>query len=77
MNHLTQSIIRKWRKQGKFIRFLNGDKTDCRVSNLQYVSLADAMDHIHEWVVDWDMTLTNREKQLVMDLKWRSGLTFN
>ena len=76
MNHLTKSILKKWQKQRTFIRFLNGDITDCRVSNLQYVSLADAMDHIHDWVVDWDMELTDRERQLVLDARWRSGLTF-
>ena len=75
---MTNNILRKWRNQGGFIRFLNGNKQDCRLSNLQQVSLQEAMEHIEDWVVDWDMDLTNQEKMLVLfDETWRKGLTFN
>lgn len=75
---LTNSILKKWKKQGSFIRFLNGDKNDLRVSNLAYVSLQEAMEHIHDWVVDWDLNLNNREKMLVLfDENWRNGLIFH
>lgn len=77
MNRETKSILRKWKQQGTFIRFINGNKQDCRLSNLQYVSLQDAMEHIHDWVVDWDMNLTHREKMVVLDVNWRSGLIFH
>lgn len=73
---LTKSIIRKWRHQKTFIRFLNGDIHDCRVCNLQYVSLRDALNHIHDWAVDWDMDLTEEERLLVLDENWRRGLSF-
>jgi hypothetical protein len=75
-NKLSNSIIKKWNKQGTFIRFINGDTFDCRRSNLMYVSLKDAMEHINLWKVDWDMNLTKQEIELVKDPNWRSGLQF-
>lgn len=74
MNPLTNNILKKWRKQKTFIRFINGNTLDCRLSNLEQVSLQDALMHVHDWVVDWDMDLTHREKQLVLDDNWRLGL---
>jgi hypothetical protein len=57
-DELTDSIIRKWNEQGMFIRFINGDTLDCRVSNLERVSLQDAMNHIDDWKVDWATNCT-------------------
>lgn len=71
----TSSIIKKWNNQGSFIRFINGNKLDCRVENLEYVSIIDSMIHINEWVVDWDINLTYKEKEFVLhDLDFRQGL---
>jgi hypothetical protein len=50
-DELTNSIIKKWRNQGMFIRFLNGNTHDCSIYNLCFVSLDDAMDHIDDWKV--------------------------
>ena len=52
---LLVSIIEKWREQATtgFIRFLNGNMTDCRAANLQFVSLRDALFHFDEWEVAW------------------------
>ena len=75
-NKLTNSILRKWRKQKSFIRFLDGDTRNCRVDNLAYVSLEDAMHHIEAWRVDWDMNLSRAEVALVFDDVWRAGLRF-
>ena len=75
-NKLTNSILRKWRKQKSFIRFLDGDTRNCRVDNLAYVSLEDAMNHIEAWRVDWDMNLSRAEVALVFDDVWRAGLRF-
>ena len=47
------------------------------MNNLQWVSLAAAMEHVDDWKVDWDMNLTKEEIALVMDPEWRDGLTFN
>jgi hypothetical protein len=58
-----------------FIRFLNGNTHDCSIYNLCYVSLDDAMDHVDDWKVDWDMDLTRREIALVKDPVWRAGLS--
>ena len=71
---LTNSILRKWRSR-PFIRFVNGNHQDCRLLNLVMVSLDDAMDHIDDWKVDWDMDLTRREIELVRDPVWRAGLS--
>jgi len=74
---LTERILRKWRSRPMFIRFINGDKLDCRRCNLQEVPLHEAMNHVHDWVVDWDIDLTPAEKRLVLDNEWRSGLRFS
>ena len=76
----TQSIIAKWKRQGDqrgFIRFLDNNTGNCAVSNLEYVQLNDAMDHVHEWVVDWDIELTKEEIMLVRTAEWRAGLKFS
>jgi hypothetical protein len=73
-DELTNSILRKWRNR-PFIRFVNGDQRDCSIRNLAMVSLDDAMDHIDDWKVDWDMDLTRREIELVRDPVWRAGLS--
>ena len=71
---LTTSIMSKWRAQGHFIRFIDGNVANCSVRNLCYVSLKDAMEHIDEWKVDWDMNLTADEVALVHRPSWRSLL---
>lgn len=76
-SNLTASILRKWRAQGDFIRFLDGDVRNAAVANLQYVSLPDALAHLGEWVTDIDMELTPAERALVQDPAWRAGLRFS
>jgi hypothetical protein len=73
----TNAIIRKWNKQGGFVHFKDGNKLNCQVNNLEWVSLKDAMDHITDWVVDWDMNLTESERNLVLTPEWRAGQTFS
>jgi hypothetical protein len=73
--NLADSILQKWRAQGFFVRFNNGDKADCRIDNLEFVKLKDAVENIGTWTTDWDMKLTEEEKALVMDATWRSGLS--
>ena len=51
---MTQRILRKWREQGQFIRFVDGNVRNCAVTNLEFVSLREAMQHVHDWKVDWD-----------------------
>lgn len=72
----TTTIISKWNQQGSFIRFLDGNKLNCAVTNLAYVTIQDAMAHI-DWVVDWDMDLTPEERNLVLTPQWRAGLSFS
>jgi hypothetical protein len=74
---LTERIIAKWRSRQLFIRFINGDKLDCRRCNLQEVPLDEAMNHVHDWIVDWDIDLTPAERRLVLTNEWRSGLQFS
>ena len=76
-NNMTSSIIKKWKKQGGFIRFFDGNIQNCAVRNLGGVSMKDAMDHVEDWAVDWDVHLTPRERALVMTPEWRAGLIFN
>lgn len=76
MPTLTDSILAKWREQGSFIRFKDGDTKNCRADNLEWVSIKDAMDNFHTWTTDWDMNLTRREKRVVETTNWRMGLRF-
>jgi hypothetical protein len=57
------NIIKKWREQASmgFVRFLNGNTTDCREANLQFVSLRDVILHFDEWNVNWSINLTDLE----------------
>ena len=75
-NGPTSSILAKWRKQGAFVRFLDGNTLNCAPTNLAWVQLPDAMEHINDWVVDWDLYLTKKERALVMTPEWRAGLSF-
>jgi hypothetical protein len=72
---LTDSILRKWREQGYFIRHLDNNTMNNAISNLQQVSLKDALNNMN-WTTDWDIFLSKRERELVMDPQWREGLTF-
>jgi hypothetical protein len=73
---MTQRSLRKWREQGQFIRFVDGNVRNCAVTNLQFVSLREAMQHVHDWKVDWDMELTDEERTLVLTPAWRENLVF-
>ena len=68
--------MQKWREQGCFVRFIDGDTLNCAIANLEYVSLKEAMQHIDDWKVDWDMNLSASEIELVKTQQWRDGLTF-
>ena len=72
----TKSILEKWNAQGCFVRFLDGNKGNCALRNLEYVHIKDAIEHFGEWTFDWDMDLTRAEKRLVADPGWRAGLNF-
>lgn len=73
---ITMSILKKWKVQRYFIRFIDGDRQHCHVSNLACVSFLDTLANIDSWVVDWDDDLTSAEIKYVMDPEWRDGLYF-
>ena len=75
-NKMTTSIMKKWNDQGSFIRFLDGNPTNVALTNLECVSIEEAMKHVDDWKVDWDMNLTDKEIALVRTSKWRDGLYF-
>ena len=77
-NQLTTSIMKKWREQHgmSFVRFLDGNMKNICADNLQWVSVKEAMAHIHDWTTDWDVYLTKRERALVLTEAWRAGLIF-
>ncbi len=68
---LTETIWRKWRAQGVFFRFLDGDKENRRAANMKQVTLKEALVNINSWVCDWDFDLTQQEIQLVHNAVWR------
>jgi len=60
---MQESILSKWTAQSSsigFIRFLDSDKTNCRVANLLRVSSYDALVK-HRSSTDWDCDLTSEE----------------
>lgn len=70
---LITSINKKWKAQGLFIRFRNGNTGDCSINNLCQVQIEDAMKHIDDWTVDWDLDLTQDEIAFVKeDSEWRA-----
>ena len=71
---LTESILRKWRDQAVFYRFVDGDKKNCAAKNLKAVSLKEALVHISDWVCDWDMELTDKEIMVVNNSAWRYAI---
>lgn len=75
-SELTSSIMRKWKSQSSFIRFVDGNTGNIHPDNLKYVSIKDAMKNIDTWKVDWDMDLTRAEIQQVRSKSWRKGLLF-
>jgi hypothetical protein len=74
---LTKSILRKWRSQGVFYRFLDYDKSNTSAKNLKQVTLKEALAHINDWVCDWDLELTDPEVALVHSSLWRSQVIFH
>ena len=73
---MTNSILNVWRAQGTFIRFVDGSTLNFNISNLEYVSLKEAMLHVEDWKVDWDMNLCPAQIAVVRNPAWRAGLTF-
>ena len=73
----TRDIIQKWRDQGGIIRFKDGDKSNCTITNLEYVTIKEAMQNFEVWVTDWDLLLTKKEREVVMQETWRAGLYFS
>lgn len=62
-------IREKWHEQtstfrGHFIRFLDGDRSNCSAKNLSMCSPYEAFSN-PDWVVDWDMDLTDDEIEFV------------
>ena len=71
---LTAGILRKWRNQAVFYRFMDGDEKNCAAKNLKAVPLKEALAHINDWVCDWDMDLTDQEILLVNNAVWRYNI---
>ncbi len=74
--NITNSIMEKWRKQGCFVRFIDGNTLNCNVTNLAWTQMKEAMEHFDDWTVDWDLHLTEEEIALVKTPEWRAGLRF-
>jgi hypothetical protein len=75
----TMSILSKWEEQQRFVRFVDGDVMNSAVSNLEFVSLREALSHVEDcaWKVDWDAELTCEERALVLTPEWRACLVFD
>ena len=65
-DELVASIIKKWSQQVSFVWFIDGNPGNCAIFNLKWIGLAEALEHIGEWKVDWDMNLTEEERDFVV-----------
>jgi hypothetical protein len=74
---LSNSIVRKWKEQGCFVQWIDGDRSNNALSNLRWMSLQGALEHIDDWQCDWDIHLTEKEIALVKSEAWRSELRFD
>jgi len=72
----TSKILEKWRAQQQFIRFIDGNTNNNTLQNLEWITIKEAMQHFDDWVFDWDMDLTKKEKKMVLNPEWRAGLFF-
>ena len=61
---------------GGFVRHKDMNSSNNEATNLEFVTLEDAIAHYHEWVVDYALLLTDEESALVADAAWRSALLF-
>ena len=67
---IVRTIRDKWHEQTKayggwFIHFIDGNTANCSSVNLAYVNPYYAFKNPN-WVVDWDMNLTEEEIQYVL-----------
>jgi len=63
---MARRILERWKEQRYCIRFLDGNKLNCQVNNLKWVSHLDALRNIDVWVTDWDANLTKKQKEFVL-----------
>ena len=59
-----RKIMDKWNQQPVFIRFKNGNTLDCKIENMERVSLIEALEN-EDWVTDWDCYLTRPQIKFV------------
>lgn len=62
---VVKTILDVWKQQGSFVLFVDGNATNCGITNLKYVDLAVALRHVDDWKVDWDMDLTPEQRAYV------------
>jgi len=62
--------------KGGFVRHKDGNTANNEATNIEWVTLEEAMANYDDWVVDFDILLDDEEKRLVADPEWRRGLTF-
>jgi hypothetical protein len=70
----TTTILRKWRKQGVFYRYKDGDRRNNAAKNLQQVTLKEALANFNTWVCDWDLDLSDTEIAIVNNSAWRYAI---
>jgi hypothetical protein len=67
-------IIRKWNKVGYFIKFKDGNNSNCKVNNLEYINFIDTFNKPYQSQrVDWDSELTPAEKKFVIE-NWKAWI---
>lgn len=58
---IGESILKKWRNQSLFPRFLNDNENDISGDNIMWVTLKDMIDNLPSWTVDNTFELTEKE----------------
>jgi hypothetical protein len=58
---LVDAIIEAWRHANNFIRFVDGNRLNCSIANLERVDLAFALKHSHTMHVNWKEYLSDEQ----------------
>ena len=61
---MGNEILDIWRTQHHFMRFVDGNRANCSITNLALCSPAAAMRNI-DWAVDWDTNLSDSQVEFV------------
>ena len=67
--------MRKWRQRPLFVRFIDGDSSNYSKHNIDHITLKPAVQNHGVWTTNLDSELTEKERELLNDHRWRRRLS--